>query len=103
MITYNDLLKMGFKRNETLANDSMWFNQHGYHCFWLEKEIFKNKKEVIHIEWEPTEGKIELIATHDDRDIVSRREITEGEMRTLIDVFKRTGNIPEPVNYNMLA
>jgi hypothetical protein len=103
MLMYNDLLKMGFKRNDILENDSMWFNQHGYRCFWLEKEIFRNKKEVIHIEWEPTKGKLELIATHDEKDIVSRREITEGEMRTLIDVFERSGNIPEPVNYNMLA
>lgn len=103
MLRYDSLLKMGFKRNDTLENDSVWFNKHGYHCFWLEKELFRNKKEVIHIEWEPTKGKLELIATHDNKDIVSRREITESEMKTLIDVFGRTGDIPEPVNYNVIA
>jgi hypothetical protein len=103
MLTYKKLLDRGFKRNDILSNDSGWFNQHGYPCFWLEREIFRNKKEVIHIEWEPTKGKLELIATHDEKDIVSRREITEDEMNVLIEVFERSGNIPEPVNYNMVA
>lgn len=101
-LRYKELLDMGFERNDIFANDSVWMDQHGYPCFWLEKTLYEKRKERVYVEWEPTEGKIELLTCSKDKDITSRREITEDEMRMLIEVFERKFDLPEPTpSYTM--
>lgn len=95
---YKELLGMGFKRNDILANDSLFFNQHGFACFWLEYKLYQkgsgeDPKVYIFIEWEPTENRFYL-KTHEKTDVTSNKEISFDEMKVLVSVNKRTGDLP---------
>lgn len=92
---YKELIDLGFERDETLSNDPVFYNHHGFECFWLEKILHKNKKESVYIHWHPENGKMELITCHNDADITSRREIMEDELKVLVEVFDRSGSLPK--------
>lgn len=94
---YKDLIDLGFKRDDCLQNDSIWFDQHGYECFFLEKEIFKNTI----IQWYPNNvDKLELIVyCKKNINVLSRREITVEEMMVLIKVMGREGDLPKPTHH----
>lgn len=103
---YQELLDLGFERNDTLSNDDVFFRQHGYRCYWLEYTLFKlgkpgNEKVHIIIEWFPWKNKFEMI-TYIKSDVESRKEITKEEMETIVKVNKRSGDLPNDyVNYPM--
>lgn len=90
-MNYNDLLRLGFERDDQFSGDDQFFNKHGYNCFWLEKYLIKNQ---LYIHWYPENGKLELILRKKEN-ILSRREITEKELSALCDVFEREGDIEE--------
>ena len=100
---YKQLIDMGFKRVEIFSDDQVFLDEHGYECFWLEKTLYKKGNQHVYVEWEPTKGKMELITCHKEAKITSRREITADEMKTLVTIFAREGDLPEPMNYTMLA
>ena len=98
-LPYKALLDLGFKRNECLSSDEVWFNEFGYNCFYLEKYLQKD----INLQWFPDTGKIEMIRykSFDPKDgepidILDRREITWEEMESFIKVFEREGDIKKP-------
>lgn len=88
-LPYKELLDLGFTRIDIFANDPVFFNQHGYECFWLEFIFFKKKKSMLYIHWYPETGKFELISSHKS-DILSRFDITEKEALTMVGTLNRT-------------
>lgn len=98
---YKDLLNLGFKRNDCLKGDTVWFDEYGYECFFLEKTLFKAKGFKVKLEWMPDDGKIELIE-YRKHNVISRREITGDELKTIIKVLEREGDI-ETRNINLFA
>ena len=96
-MNYRELLRLGFKRNDCLSDDSVYLDIHGFRCFWLEMYFEKN----ICIEWSPIDGKIELITYKIKHlgNVKSRREINEGEMLDLVNIFSRCGDLDKTNNY----
>lgn len=83
---YKELINRGFVRHE--QDDNVWFEEYGYHYFFLEKEITK----TMYFTWFPDDKKIELIF-HQKGKIQNRRELTIEEFKILEDVFNRKGDI----------
>ena len=87
-MNYGELLKLGFKRNECLANDSIYFDIYGYACFYLEKILHKD----LEINWSPETQIIELIR-YNAENVIDRRQITKEECLSLCNIFGRKGKI----------
>lgn len=90
-MNYKQLLDLGFVRNDTLRDDKVYFDQHGFECFWLEYILYNNGVTML-IMWYPLNSKFVFLTYYKGTE-TGRREITSDEMMTLINVFNRQGDI----------
>lgn len=89
---YIDLIELGFQRNDCLSNDTVFFNKCGYNHFTLDYFLFKNDGVEIIIEYVPYNIKYEMVV-YKNSNVINRREVSEQEAVSLIEIFKRSGNL----------
>ena len=82
-IYYDDVMNLKFKRTDD--SDSMFFNQHGFEWFIVEKKL--NKR--TYLDWDCLTGKVQLIRTDKEGWIVGKINVkTLSQLKEIIIFYK---------------
>jgi hypothetical protein len=87
---YKELIERGFERIDIFADDSVFYEQEGYKCFWLVYTLLNEQGHELIIHWAPDTGIFDLRhSTESTGDVHTYKRLSEVEVEMLIDIYSR--------------